>query len=360
MHIGKLSAIVAQVSLTSAAVLAGEEMDRRQNWQDAKAKQFSSSNKRRDVAVDAPEPVITSAPVLDSRQFPGFGNRNGGGFGGSNNNNNNNGGGFGGFGGGNAGLERDRQQGIAAAERAKKQWANRFGGNNGGNNGGGYGGFGGFGHGGSAQKRDFEADKVEAHDNSYPTVPYNNDGWYTDYGTDANDYGNPYPNGQPAPAPAPGPGPVPNGYQGPYGGGAAAAVNWQDDVASAHSVADQWQSHGSSLGQSWATYGSSIAASYQSEYAPHPTYAYNQPGWQGDVSSAQSVASSYRSEYGAPSPSSTWKEEYSPGPTGNLPPPKGTSMVQVNGGATDRTQSFTIAAAMGAAFAAAAVAFGRL
>lgn len=463
MHIGKLSAIVAQVTLTSASVLAGEEMDRRDTWQEAKAaalqkaaaaesqgsqagaqwqqvahdaeaqaseiaahfqrrdnwqdakasalkkaaaweakaQEISSQNQRRDnwqdikaaglekaaeaedeaskiaahfqernAAAKAPESMITAAPVLQNRQFP-FGNNNGGGrggfggfgggrggFGGFGGNNNGGGrGGFGGFGGGRADLERGRKLGLAAAERAKADWQKRFGGGNGAHRGGGFGGFGGFGRGGNA-KRDVE-EKVEARDNSYPTAPLDTDGRYPDNG---GNYGNQYPgNGQPyvpvasvAPAPAPADynhGPV------PYGSGAAA--NWQDDVASAHSVAASYQNYGSSIGESYAAYGSSVAASYQSEYNPEPTPGPGAPGWQQDAASAHSLASSYRSEYGAPAPETT-HQEYTPAPTGGLPPPKGTSLVQVNGGATDRAQSFSIAAAMGAVFAAAAVAFGRL
>ncbi|KAK4459594.1 hypothetical protein QBC42DRAFT_311246 [Cladorrhinum samala] len=476
MHIGKLSAIVAQVTLTSASVLAGEEMERRDDWQEAKAaalqkaaaaesqgrlagaqwqqaahdaeaqageiaahferrddwkdakaaalkkaaeweakaQEISSQNQRRDgwqdikaaglqqaaeaedearkiaaqfqernAAAEAPESMVTAAPVLKNRQFP-FGNNNGGGrggfggfggfgggrggFGGNNNGggrsgfggfggghggvggNNNDGGrgGFGGFGGSRAGLERGRKLGLAAAERAKADWQKRFGGGNGAHRGGGFGGFGGFGRGGKA-KRDVEEEKFEARDNSYPTAPVDANGQYFDNG---GEHGNQYPsNGQPyAPADY-------NHGLSPYGGGAAA--NWQDDVASAQSVAASYQNYGSSIGESYAAYGASVAASYRSEYDPEPTPGPGAPGWQQDVASAHSLASSYRSEYGAPAPETT-RQEYSPASTGGLPPPKGTSLVQVNGVATDRTHSFSIAAAMGAVFAAAAVAFGRL
>ena len=127
----------------------------------------------------------------------------------------------------------------------------------------------------------------------------------------------------------------PDTYAGVWPNGQPAAAdnnnnnnNWQD-------VASSWQQYGSSVaasassqyagqGASWELYGSSIAASASSQYQGNGD-------WQQTAESAKSMASSYRSEYGAP--------EMTPAPTMAQPTmSKGSMGTTVRGGYAKPTQ----------------------
>ncbi|KAK5663741.1 hypothetical protein OQA88_4172 [Cercophora sp. LCS_1] len=151
--------------------------------------------------------------------------------------------------------------------------------------------------------------------------------------------------------------PQPTGYPGNYYPNGQ--KGWQDDAASARGDAAQWQAYGSSVGAEWQAYGSSVAASASAQWA-------GQDGdWQSAASSAQSLASSYRSEYGVsaqPTPTVAQTPAAKPqvgtvGAAGVATPTP--NMVQVNG-AVEGSAGIGAAMVLGAGAAVFAVAAGML
>ncbi|KAK0673359.1 hypothetical protein QBC41DRAFT_298851 [Cercophora samala] len=318
MHIGKISAIVAQVSLTSASVLAGDNMGKRDSWEDAKASALSKASQaaaKFNQRNAAPEAMITPAP--EKRQF----------FGGNRQNN---------------GLEAGRQQGLAAAEAAQERAGKiaadfnsrfpPFGFRNNNND-----------------KRDLNnmEQGQQYNDNPNPGNQWaDNNGAYQSYYSGAAAQGQAYAS---AAADA----------NGAYNNANQAQEGWQADAAAGQQAASDWQAYGSAQGASWAAYGASVAASAQGQASEAVASAQgvaataaagNDGNWQGDVASAQSLASSYRSEYGVANPTGV-----QPTPSA----PHGTQMVQVNEGSSSGAGSLA-GKAVGVAAAMAGFVFGML
>ncbi|KAK4195099.1 hypothetical protein QBC40DRAFT_310927 [Triangularia verruculosa] len=280
MHIGKISAIVAQVSLTSASVLAGENMGKRDSWEDAKASALSKASQaaaKFNQRNAAPEAMITPAP--EKRQNNGKRDFN----------------------------PMDQGQQYNGIPNPQNQWAD--------NNGA----YQSYYFGAAAQGQAFAPPAAAANG------AYNDDNWAQQgWQSDAN----------------------------------WAQQGWQSDAAAGQQAASDWQAYGSAIGSSWAAYGASVAASAQGQASDAVIYAQgvavtaavgNNGNWQGDVASAQTLASSFHSEF----------QGGVANPTGVLPTPSaphGTQMVQVNEGSS----GLSAAKAVGVAAAMAGFVFGML
>ena len=163
-----------------------------------------------------------------------------------------------------------------------------------------------------------------------------------------------------APAPALSPAPsMEEGALAPHGQHA----DWQQDVASAQSLASSYRAYGAEQSSSYASYGASVAASAQDHASAVAASANNLAATAGNdgqatasaaAESAQSLASSYRSEYAATSTGNGG----SVGTTGSAAGPTGNSLVQVNGGGDGGLAGRT--KAVGAAMGVLAVAFAGL
>ncbi len=279
---------------SSTNSLRSSKSSRRQDWQQAKADALARASDAAKQFNSRSEPTDDADPPASDRSRPPSWWKQ---------------------------AKQDMDDAAAAIEEAQSvanHWRERFGGVTvgrfGGNNkrdndDGGYGGYGGdWGNQGIGQ--DYGDD-------------YENDNWGRDEGQG---YDNGYNNWNVAPAPppaapaAPAAPPAPAAPEAPPAPPAPTmmapvAANWQDDVASAHSVADQWNDYGSSVGESYAAYGASVASQYN-----------NNNNWQTAAESAKSLASSYRSEYG----DNEWASA-TPTPTPQEPA-HGGSMGTVNAG----------------------------
>ncbi|KAK0730375.1 hypothetical protein B0H67DRAFT_561454 [Lasiosphaeris hirsuta] len=211
MHINKVSAIVAQVGLTAASVVGGEEMGRRQDWKQAKAEALEVASAAAAQHAARADAAVTAAPTAAADPDASAWEKQR-----------------------SAALDMvadavSRAQQLAAGYRAQ------------------------FGESGNGRSNTSNKKRDGAE-----LIPP-----------------------PPAPAPAPAVTPVAVGQHG----------DWQNDAASAQSLASSYQVYGSSLGASWASYGASVASDWNG--------GNGNGDWQTAAASAESLASSYRSEYGS-------------------------------------------------------------
>ncbi|KAK4681854.1 hypothetical protein QC764_111180 [Podospora pseudoanserina] len=301
MHIRKISAIIAQVSLTSASVLAGHDMGKRDSWEDAKAFALPKASETAAKFNAAPEAMITPSPVVSKRQF---------------------------FGGirPDAGFEIGRQQGLAAAQAAQERvdritndFNSRFPPL-----------FPGFRNNGYNNKRGDDMDQGQQYNDDPDRWDDNNGVYHSYYSGAAAGYAS-------------------AANDGAYKDANQAQQGWQRG-------APDWQAHASS----WAGYGDYVAASAHglaseavasaNGVAATAAAGYGDGDWEGDVASAHGVASGYQSEYyqgGVASPSGVQ-------PTASAS--HGTQMVQVNEGAAGVSGGRAVGLVVGVA----GVVFGML